>query len=263
MRILVCFRTGRELNGVTEEEWKRIAQGTMNLAYLQKVLNPSDEAALEQALILKDGYQTDGVNTEVDGLYLGDDDIDVIAKNLFAVGLHQIYHITVQPEISAENIAKGIAKFSEMYGPYDWILMGCSEYPFDTGLTPVFLSEELTWPLIAHVRQAKVQEQVLWLEYEDEVCLYTANRSDHVILAMDNAVHPYLRIATLREKLAVKNKKMVELVADDFIADETDQSFAPTNMWRVDNTKNCSLLTGTEEESAKWILDKLLQVQGV
>ena len=53
LKILVPFRIGRDLENLTEEEWRRIAGGEMDLNYLQKQLNPSDEAALEQALLLQ------------------------------------------------------------------------------------------------------------------------------------------------------------------------------------------------------------------
>ena len=174
LKILVPFRIGRDLENLTEEEWRRIAGGEMDLNYLQKQLNPSDEAALEQALLLRDAWNGCG---EVTGLYLGDDSIDGIAKNLYAVGLKEIVQLPAPPDLDPLSAAKWIEKFCLERGPFDLILMGCTEYPFDFGVTQTLLAEGLGIPLSEVYGVASFYAQFTMNpkgKYQISVCLGTA-----------------------------------------------------------------------------------------
>lgn len=257
MKILVPFRIGRDLENLTEEEWRRIAGGEMDLNYLQKQLNPSDEAALEQALLLRDAWNGCG---EVTGLYLGDDSIDGIAKNLYAVGLKEIVQLPAPPDLDPLSAAKWIEKFCLERGPFDLILMGCTEYPFDFGVTQTLLAEGLGIPLVSHGRWAQPAGAKLQVEYEDDLFLHTAAISLPAVLSMDAAVHPYLRISTLREKMAVKNRKVEKLPVEAPAAENPE--FMPEYIYRVDNTKSCAMLKGTAEECAAWLMEKIESAMG-
>ncbi len=257
LKILVFFRLGRDLENLTEEEWRRISRGEMDLNYLQKQLNPSDETALEQALLIRDSLEG---AAEITGLYLGSDPLSAIAKNLYAVGLKEIYQLPVPPDLDPASAAELTADFCLRQGPFDLILTGCTEYPFDFGVTQTLLAERLALPLISHGRWAQPAGEGLQVEYEDDLFLHTALVSLPAVLSMDAAVHPYLRIATLREKMAVKSRTVEQLPPPETVA--AADCFVPENIYRVDNTKTCAMLQGTEEEQAGWLLEKILSAQG-
>ncbi len=257
MKILVPFRIGRDLENLTEEEWRRIARGEMDLNYLQKQLNPSDEAALEQALLLRDALNGCG---EITGLYLGSDPIDGIARNLYAVGLKEIVQLPAPPDLDPASAARWVEKFWLEQGPFDLILMGCTEYPFDFGVTQTLLAERLGIPLVSHGRWAQPAGAKLQVEYEDDLFLHTATVSLPAVLSMDAAAHPYLRISTLREKMAVKNRT-VEKPPFTAVPAENPE-FTPEHIYRVDNTKSCAMFKGTAEECAAWLMEQVESAMG-
>jgi hypothetical protein len=69
------------------------------------------------------------------------------------------------------------------------------------------------------------------------------------IYALDNMKNTYLRIATLREKLATKNKETIKIVKNSF-----DDIKQPLNLYREENERECSFIKG---ESIKIKADKL------
>ena len=79
-----------------------------------------------------------------------------------------------------------------------------------------------------------------------------------MICAMGNARYPYLRVATLREKMASSKKKITEIEEEDKVTGSRIREAEPVVFVRKKSVRNCRFIEGeTAEEKARVLWEHL------
>lgn len=207
MRILVCFKISCDMEAVSDGEWKLMTEQGVDLTYIRKVIGCFDEAALELGLRLADQIR-ESEDVELTALTVGEELDRHFEKNLYAVKYDRVCLIQTEEELhfSPLRTAELIKEFMEEEPDYDIVIMGQRSAEGNHGQTHIMLSELENMPAYTHVRDVRYQDGYFLLDNYDERYQYTHKIKKRFIAAVEHAAHPYLRVATLREKMQVSGK---------------------------------------------------------
>lgn len=239
MKILVCFKVVPAIDLLTQEEWYQVVREGMDFGVCKKELGCFDEAALEFGLRLGDLLKMDERSVSLTAVTVGHQDSDALIRNLFAVGYKHICRLQTDADLTYSPLATAtlLADFVRQSGGYDLILLGQQAGGGDSGQVHWLLSELLGVP-------CQTQKECVALP-----------KSMPVIWAVENAECPYLRIATLREKMAA-GKLTVETIE----VTPSVPIYKPKNIWRDDKQRHCRMLEGeTTAERVAALYTQVLQ----
>ncbi|MCD8349308.1 MAG: hypothetical protein LUC93_01685 [Planctomycetaceae bacterium] len=214
MRILASFKIVRDIDQLAPSELVALRDGTLDLNVFKTIIGGYDEAALENALRLRDAIQKSGGDAEVHAATAGECD-DRFARDLFALGITRIFRIAPQQEGPAdipETVASALAELVTAQGGYDAVFMGRQTSPEEHGQTPFLLGAMTGLPCLAETLDLNYGEDGIVARSRTDAGTATRTVTRPAIYVMGEAFHPYLRIATLREKL-----KAGERTVDDFV----------------------------------------------
>ena len=257
MNILCCFKIVNDLDAVIEQDWLNADRDGVDVSYAKRVVSCYDEGALECALRVKDEAGNAGVNVRITAVTVGNGDYEVFFKNMFAVGIDRITQISTDeelpfsPERTAERIAKYVSDDS-----YDAVLTGMQSADGANGTTPYLLADMLGMPCINHVTTLHFTPRGLCVSFDTGWSRRSGTVSVPALFAVGNSECPYLRIATLREKLGVSSMA-AQMVAD------SDGSVCgrrePCSLTREKRSRNCVILDGEDagEKAGKLWADYL------
>lgn len=206
-KIITCFKTVRELEHITTTEIEEYCNYNTDLSYLREKIGTYDEAALEMALRAKDCFINQGEEAEAYAVTVGQC-AERFWKDLYAVGFDKIIIIPASYEELNDPIfvTKALSEYINSVTDVNILLLGQQSSPHENSKVPFFLSEDLKVPCISNVTNLKLKNQSLFVYCRAEKNNYGVEINENVILIVKNAEHPYLRVATLREKLKVKSK---------------------------------------------------------
>jgi electron transfer flavoprotein alpha/beta subunit len=214
MRILVCFKVVRDVEYITPRELSALRDGRLELSVFQQVIGSYDEAALETALRLADGFKELGNEIAIHALTVGTCE-SRFAKNLYVLGFDEVICLATEQDITwrPEFTAGCIASFVKADGGFDLILAGKQAGPGENALLPRLLAGELGLPCLPEIIALSPGEKGIAAVAKTDRgrCSLTLIRP--AVCAIGEAAHPYLRVATLKEKLNAASKKMRFLTA--------------------------------------------------
>lgn len=214
MRILVCFTIAPVLEELTPNEWKAVAQNDLDLSFVKRTYGFFDEAALEQGLRLKDSLSRMNQKVILQAITIDAQPNENALSSLFAVGYDEVFRCAIDPGSwrEPESNAQLLAEFVNRQKGYDVILMGQQAVGLDSGQTHWMLSELLQIPAVTHVSAIEpLNNEALVVTHGAAYTSAVAQVSVPIILGVENCQHSYLRIPTLREKLAAKSKEITVL----------------------------------------------------
>lgn len=214
MNILCCFKIVNDLDLIMEKDWMTASASAVDLSYAKKIINCYDEAGLETAIRIKEHAQSFGEDVFITAITVGDGNFDAFFKNLFAVGIDRILQVKVSDNMSftpdkVSSILCEAAKFCR----YDAVITGISSADGSNGLTPYLLAKKLGIPCIGNVTEIQYTGGVLRAFCDTGRGLRRATVNVPALYAIGNSVNPYLRMATLKQKLAVSklSAEVIEL----------------------------------------------------
>lgn len=203
IKILVCFKIVHDFEGITPSELRALRDGTLNISLFKKIINSYDEAALETARRLKE-YILPFHSCELHAVTIGACELR-FAKELYAVGFDKIINILPsKPECNSEEVALHLYNLLQINGGYSAILAGKQAWPGENGLMPYILANKLGIPSFSQITQLQWKNGIRMTMKTDSGEL-TCTANTPAIYIIGDAVHPYLKIATLREKLETKH----------------------------------------------------------
>jgi len=207
MRILVCFKIVRDLDTVLEADWKNVGNGSFEIDYTKKMLNCFDESALETALCVA---ETLGEGAEAHALTVTDQNVEQFLKNLYAIGYTNVTQIKCGAELGfrPRTVASLIASFAKAKGGFDAIFMGYQSSVGDHSVTPFVTAELLGIPCVNMVTDVEAAGGGLTVSSIVDSGIRKARVLGPAVFAFTNARHTYLRVATLREKMAAKSREI-------------------------------------------------------
>jgi len=219
LRILVSFKVTPDFEALREAEWLAgaaddaaggAARG-VETRYVRRVLNCFDESALELALRLSDALAGRGVTVDLGALSVGGREAEPYLTKLLALGYERAAR--VEPEAALDFApavtASIIAGYASQMDHCDLLLLGCRSGPGDSGAVPFLIAEELGWPCLTQVLEVEplADDRVRVACMVDDGLLRVTLRLP-CVLAVGNAVVSQLRVPTLTDRLARRDKRI-------------------------------------------------------
>lgn len=217
MKILVCFKTVWNLEYSTPKELCSLRDGTLNIELFGRRLGNYDEEALENALRIADTVRARGDKVILHAVTVGEKD-EQYGKELYALGFQKVFYLDLKKEqeftYRPELIAAVLRAYIEEECGYDMIFMGKQAGMGENGITPFLLAESLRMPCVSDIYSVKAVKQ--GIEVVSRTGKQTIRRIviKPAVYIMGEAEHPYLRVATLREKITCREKKVIHIKAD-------------------------------------------------
>jgi electron transfer flavoprotein alpha/beta subunit len=206
-RILVCFKIIDDTDELLAADWLNLGTGSPDTSYVRRTLGCFDEAALENALRLKDALEAMGESAHITACTINPGYSSHILTTLPAVRIDRVVLINCDADLrfAPETVADILAEFAKENGPYDIIFMGSQAPPGGSGAVSPLLAEKLGLPCIAELTEIIPLQQGVRVGHavNGGHCFRTVTGS--FICAVGNAKYSYLRIPMLRDKLKAKN----------------------------------------------------------
>lgn len=258
MRILVCFAISPVLEELTPDEWQTAVENNLDLSFVKRTYGYFDETALEQGLRLKDSLAVMKQECTLHALTIDAEENTNALSSLFAVGYDSVFRLEIASERWREPQSKArlLADFVNQQGGYDVILMGQQAVGLDSGQTHWMLSELLGIPAVTNVSAIEsVKDGTLSVTHGGVHTSAMAHVSAPIVLGVENCQHTYLRIPTLKEKLAAKSKEITVLTASEEATDTT-----PPKVWYQRSDRlGCILQGGTAADKVEQLYQLVLK----
>lgn len=222
MRILVCFKVTPDFEALREADWVAGAAHGVETRYVRRILNCFDESALEMALRLSDTLAGRGVTVGLGALSVGGREAEPYLKTLHALGYERAarVHSEASLDFAPAVIAALIAGYVRPVDHSDLVMLGCRSGPGDSGTVPFLVAETLGWPCLTQVIEVEPlpDDRVRVACMVDDGILRVTLRLP-CVLAVGNAVVSHLRVPTLTDRLARRNKRIDVFRAADLGVD--------------------------------------------
>lgn len=206
MKILVFFFTAYNMDEVSQDTWENAAVGDIDFGYTNKTLNPYDETAIEYALRIKDDARRLGEDASVVLVTIGENPAGTMTENLFAVGAERIFWIN-RDDFNPLKYDAWVSEMASAAGmiDYDCIFLGVQNSCGCNSGIGVELALELNLPYVGYVSDMEYTKGGIRVKCREERGTHEALVHVPAVYAFENTEHPYLRVATLRERLRTKN----------------------------------------------------------
>jgi len=220
-KMLVCFKTVPDLDMLLENDWPVEKSQHVTTKYARKIINPYDECSLELSLRYRDALAKSGDQVSLTALTIDNDSSSRTAKLLYALGFERVIRITSSEDdrFDSFGIAEKINHFMKTEGPYDFIILGIQSSVGDNSQVPFLLCEMAGMPCVQNVKSIYPSSSGIEIVSQQDYLELIQIINPPVVLATGNVAKSYLRVPTLKEKLAVKNK-------DYELYDESEPTFA-------------------------------------
>lgn len=206
MNILCCFKISPDYDKVLERDWSAAGPSGPDTSYVPHGPGCYDEAALELALRLRDEALARGDDVHVTAATVSAEKIDAFARLLYALGVARVVQIRApetadfQPETVNAALSKAFADER-----FDLVLCGAQSAE-GGGQTPCRLAKKLGFPCFSGITDLHVLDSGLRMTHEIPGGERRATVRVPAVYAVGNAKHPYLRMATVRQRMAVSGR---------------------------------------------------------
>lgn len=219
IRILCCFKTVPDPDRFSEADWASGAEsGNFDFGWIQRILDPSSEIALELALRARDsskgskvleaggsGASSPAPEIRLTAAALEGETADRELRALAALGFDETWRIELPgtSEPDAETTAAAIADFCRKTGPYDLIVTGSVSADGENRKIPFLLAESLGIPCLNQVLSFQaISENRIAAEYGTESGRIRESAALPLVLACGDSPGVLLRIPTLMQRRA-------------------------------------------------------------
>ncbi len=264
MNILCCFKLVNDLDLVMESDWMAASTSTVDLSYVKKIINCFDEAGLETVLRIKDSAKTQGEDVFITAITVGDGNYEAFFKNLFAVGIDRILQVneTSFPPFAPNKIASILCEAAKCC-EYDAVITGMQSADGANGLTPFLLARKLGIPCISNVTELQYANGALRSTCDTGHGMRRATVGTCALFAIGNSVNPYLRMATLKRKLAVSGMT-AEIIEPSSLSVSHVRDAELCSLKREKKERQCVFIQGeTCEEKAENLLKAYPEVRKI
>lgn len=257
-RILVCFKITDDFDELLPQDWLNLGTKAPDVSYVRRILGCFDEAALENTLYLRDLWQAQGEEVQLTALTLNPGYSDHIVKNLPALHFNRVVCLSCERDLRflPEHTAELLAQFIRQDGPYDLVITGRQAPPANSGLVPFYLAEALRLHCLDNLRSAKPDRQGVTVLQETDAGVVERSARLPLLLSFGNAERSYLRIPTLRDKMATRSYQPEHVV----LSCTSSASMVLLDLHRDTSERKCVFVTGeTVEEKARAFYDTYLK----
>jgi len=288
----VCFKVTPDFEELPEADWAAAATHGLQTRYVRRVLNCFDESALELALRLSDTLATRGQTVDLGALSIGGREVEPYLTTLVALGYERATRVAPEAdaagagpadanadanadaaptvadagfELAPAAVAAIVAAHVRRTDHSDLLLLGCRSGPGDGGTVPFRVAEALGWPCLTQVTEIEPSgEGRLRVAAMVDDGLLRATLRLPCVLAVGNAVVSHLRVPTLRDRLARREKPIDVLEATalgiDVAAERMREGCALTGLETIDRGRRGAVIAGeTPRAKARALFDSSLR----
>ena len=241
LRIVVGFKVTPDYEALRAPDWARARGGPENRGapenghgpgapetrYVRRVFNVFDEAALELALRLQDPRDEAGLQTSLAAFSVAGREADPFLQTLQALGFDGA---RVDPgaglDFAPRVTAAVIAAYLRRIGPPDLLLLGSRCGPGESGTVPFLVADELGLQCLTEVTEVQAASRGrLRVTFAVGGGLARATIAPPCVLAVGNAVVSMLRVPTLRDRLASRDRPL-DVLTPDTLGVDVDAALA-------------------------------------
>ena len=234
---------------------------TLQRAGIPAVINVSDKHAIEAALQLKEKH-----GGEITLISMGPPAVEQQLREALAMGADEAFLLSDRKVGGADTLATSYAlsKVIEKTGPYDLILAGNESADGATSHVPSQIGEWLGIGSLCSVLSVDMDGDNFTATKKFENGTAKFCLSSPCVIAVNQRINK-VRLTNMMAILKAKKKPLTVFSAAD-LPDLDEQyiglSGSPTQngeLHMVESTKSCTMLEGTEEETAVMIYDRIKQ----
>lgn len=265
MNILSCFKTVPTLDMLADEDWvvQEEAGCLIDTSFVPDDLNPFDESALEMALRLSDQSEALGLPCKLNAVTIGKPNVERYLGKLYALKFHEAtrIHSTKDLRFAPEVVAGILSEFILKQNCFDVILMGRQSGEGDNAMTPLLLSEYLSWPCISQVIEISPDTDTsLNVKSEIDGAVLSQKIKTPVVLSIGNSPNSYMRIPTLRNIIQHGKKPVIVHDAEDFDHGCRGAGIKVSAMQKIESFREGFVIKGdTPQEKAKTLYETFLK----
>lgn len=219
MKLAVCFKILPDYGRLSAASWQWDRDHRMDIDYIRRIFNCFDESTLEMGLILRAAMEKDSTPVELTALTVDDRRADLFLKHLAAVGYDKVVRVACPPEVDLRFNPRAVSGLIAAYlrrAGHRLVFLGRQGGEGDNGQTGFLVAERLGWPCIRDVSAVSLGEspgRFKVTSHLDGAALVQTITPPVVLIAGHCPDTPYLRSATLRQKLDAKNRAVTRLTA--------------------------------------------------
>lgn len=255
-RILVCIKQVPDLDMVLPADWRAAQEsGVYEFDYASRVINAGDENALELALRLRE--ENTESETRLTVLTAGGPESDRALKTAHAVGADDCVRISAGGACVSDpwKTAAILADTARGLSEFDLMLFGSQAGVFDSGLTGFFVAERLGIPCIPETMEVHAKGGLLEVRHRIDEGIATSLVRGPAVLLCGTLEGVWLRMPTLKQKLAAKKREIRELAVPE---PEETGGLAQLALRVPETGRRCVMLEGeTGEEKARALVSWL------
>jgi electron transfer flavoprotein beta subunit len=202
IKIIIFFKIVHNYDYVLHEDWLADDRGRVDVSYAPEAINYFDESALELALRLKERHPGISVTAATVGKARG-----ALLKNLLALDFDEVVHIPgADTEFFPARVAGMLASSIEEDGDVDLVFTGSRAGAGDNGLVPLLCAERLGWPCLTQVTSVDIDADAVRVQAQTDAGALHLGLRPPAVLAFGNVSESALRVPTLKQKLAAKDR---------------------------------------------------------
>ena len=202
--------------------------GAPETRYVRRVFNVFDEAALELALRLRDARAEAGLETSLAAFSVAGREADPFLQTLQALGFDGAARVDPGAglDFAPRVTAAVIAAYLRRIGPPDVLLLGSRCGPGESGTVPFLVADELGLPCLTEVTEVQAASRGrLRVTFAAGGGPARATVAPPCVLAVGNAVVSMLRVPTLRDRLAARDRPL-DLLSPGELGVDVDAALA-------------------------------------
>jgi electron transfer flavoprotein alpha/beta subunit len=267
MRILVSFKVTPDYDALRAADWVTGEADGVETRYVRRILNCFDESALELALRLSDTLAARGSGADLSALSIGGTEAGQYFKTLLALGYERAarVHTEAALDFAPAVSASLIASYVRLVDPCDVLLLGCRSGPGDGGTVPFLVAETLGWPCLTQVIEVEpLPDDRVRVACLVDDGLWRVTLRLPCVLAVGNALVSHLRVPTLTDRLARRDKRVDVLSGSDLGVDVAGELSRATTVLAgleaVDRSRRSVIIGGaTPRDKARALFDSHLK----
>lgn len=202
MNILVCLSRVPDTNSAVE---LKAGTNEIDTSKIKYVMNPYDEYALEEALLIRAKH-----GGTITALSVGcDAGVNDILRSAYALAVDKAVFIKLdEPARDSQTVAKAIADFA-INQSFDLILCGRQSIDYASEAVPGYLSARLDVPMISYVTKLEFEDGCAVAEKELDNGTAKLKTSLPCIIAVQKGINQP-RYPKLPDIMKAKSKKIQE-----------------------------------------------------
>ncbi len=261
IKVLNSFKSVPDLDKMPAADWAAGAEsGQIDTSYLKSIINCYDESALELTLRFNDKAVSEGLDCFLGAVTAGDRIAEKTLKTLAALGFAGTDRIVSGEELTfrPELTASSLLTYARKKGSWDMIVMGVQSADGCNKKIPFLVAEGLGMTCISQV--------VNFVPEGDKACRVTYMRDGArceevvelpLLLAVGDVPSTYLRVPTLKQRLATKMQVIGQYDAAAGPAEFNESTLQKVEL--IDQTRAGALIDGMDaaEKAEKLYRDYL------